>query len=304
MKFPVNSPYNSGKGIQFKPNQNRKEMIINAKKAEFQGQLLNSSLKFNHDSKSNSMAYNNSAGGGGDKDLIYNIKAERPTALDAEITDKASKNHLTQMQTLNSGTRTTRSGSIKPLHNDTRFKTVTDSYFSKGRQTQHSTKDAELLQNHYKFHKGTTYSIGNTRDKSAAVTCAQESYVAKQREKQGQDDLLPGRRNQEQLGIKNPNRVQSYAIGDDTPAVRGGDLSSNVHKRSNSTYNQSLKGSFTNQWVEANAKAKNQRSFIHSNKFDYGYDPNGGHRAGSMDRSQVMTPQKQGPANNLTGEKD
>jgi len=41
------------------------------------------------------MAYNNSAGGGGDKDLIYNIKAERPTALDAQINDKASKNHLT-----------------------------------------------------------------------------------------------------------------------------------------------------------------------------------------------------------------
>ena len=35
MKFPANSPYNSGKGVQFKPNQNRKEMIINAKKAEF-----------------------------------------------------------------------------------------------------------------------------------------------------------------------------------------------------------------------------------------------------------------------------
>jgi len=44
---------------------------------------LNSSLKFNHDTKSNNMSYNNSAGGGGDKDLIYNIKAERPTALDA-----------------------------------------------------------------------------------------------------------------------------------------------------------------------------------------------------------------------------
>lgn len=55
--------------------------------------------------------------------------------------------------------------------------------------------------------------------------------------------------------------------------------------------------------MEANAKAKNQRSFIHSNKFDYGYDPNGGHRAVSMDRSQVMTPQKQ-HGSNLTGEKE
>ncbi len=68
---------------------------------------------------------------------------------------------------------------------------------------------------------------------------------------------MPGRRNQEQLGIKNPNRVANYAIGDDSPAVRGGNLAGKVNTRSNSTYNQSLKGQFTNQWVEANAKNKN-----------------------------------------------
>ena len=35
MTFPQNSPYNSGKDRNFKPNQNRKETILNAKKAEF-----------------------------------------------------------------------------------------------------------------------------------------------------------------------------------------------------------------------------------------------------------------------------
>ena len=35
LKFPQNSPYNSGKARAFKPNQNRKEMILNAKKADF-----------------------------------------------------------------------------------------------------------------------------------------------------------------------------------------------------------------------------------------------------------------------------
>jgi len=35
MKFPENSPYNSGKAMKFKPNQNRKEMILAAKKADF-----------------------------------------------------------------------------------------------------------------------------------------------------------------------------------------------------------------------------------------------------------------------------
>lgn len=75
MKYPENSPYNSGKNAkEFKPNQNRKEMIINAKKAEFQGQLMASSVKFNHDEKSNRLSYNNSMGGGGEKDLIYNVR--------------------------------------------------------------------------------------------------------------------------------------------------------------------------------------------------------------------------------------
>ena len=58
-----------------------------------------------------------------------------------------------------------------------------------------------------------------------------------------------------------------------------------VQARSNSTYNKTLQGNFTNQFIEANDKNKNQFKFIHSNKFDYGYDPNGGSRALSQDRA-------------------
>ena len=100
------------------------------------------------------------------------------------------------------------------------------------------------------------------------------------------------------MGIKNQNKIKNYMIGHDTPAVRGGDLSSNVHSRSNSTYNQALQGQFTNQFVDANAKNKNQRSFVDSNKFDYGYDPNGGHHALSNDRN-TGTPSKT-PFSNIT----
>ena len=122
MKFPENSAYNSGKPRAFKPNQNRKEMIINAKKADFQGSLLDSSIKFTMDERNNRVAYNNNAGGGGDKDLIYNIQAKKTEATWAENNDKVSKNHLTQMQTLNSTKdKGTRSGSLKPAKTDTRF---------------------------------------------------------------------------------------------------------------------------------------------------------------------------------------
>lgn len=87
-------------------------------------------------------------------------------------------------------------------------------------------------------------------------------------------------------------------IGHDTPSVRGGDMTSNVQKRSNSTYNQSINGAFTTQFVEANAKNKDQRNFINSNKFEYGSDPSGGIRSMSYERN-IGTPKK--PAG-MTGE--
>ena len=77
MKFPETSSYYSSKIKEFKPNQNRKEMILNAKKAEFQGQLIDSSIKFSRDERNNKVTYNNNAGGGGDKDLIYNISSKK-----------------------------------------------------------------------------------------------------------------------------------------------------------------------------------------------------------------------------------
>jgi len=51
------------------------------------------------------------------------------------------------MQTLNSNIKGTRSGSLKPAATDSRFATISDSYFSKARQTQVSPKDQELLKN-------------------------------------------------------------------------------------------------------------------------------------------------------------
>ena len=33
----------------------------------------------------------------------------------------------------------------------------------------YSEKDAEQLKNHYKFHKGTTYSIGNEKNRAAVL---------------------------------------------------------------------------------------------------------------------------------------
>ena len=151
-------------------------------------------------------------------------------------------------------------------------------------------KDVQELKSHYKFHKGTTYSIGHEFGKPAGVSLAAESFVEKKRQEAA--DILPGRRNQEQLGIKNQNKVRNYTIGHDTPSVRGGDNSDAVQKRSNSSYNMALRGQFTDQFKEANTINKGQRNFIDSNKFDYGYDPNGGHRALSYDRTSLNTPSK------------
>lgn len=79
--------------------------------------------------------------------------------------------------------------------------------------------------------------------------------------------------------------MPNFEIGQDKPSLRGSEDVKNVQKRSYSTYNQTNRGSFTNQFIEANDANKNYSSFIRSNKFDYGYDPNGGHRALSMDKA-------------------
>ena len=99
--------------------------------------------------------------------------------------------------------------------------------------------------------------------------------------------------------------MKNYAIGDDTPAVRGTEDTSQVHKRSYSTYNQNLRGAFTNQFVDANSQNKNLRKFVDSNKFDYGYDPNGGHRALSIDRAGIGSRNSASGKNNsdLTGQR-
>ena len=38
---------------------------------------MNSSVKFTFDEKNNKLGYNNNAGGGGDRDLIYNIQSKK-----------------------------------------------------------------------------------------------------------------------------------------------------------------------------------------------------------------------------------
>ena len=158
------------------------------------------------------MKYANSASGGhGDTDMVYNVKADRVDSLKqtswVQQNDKEVKNH-TQMKTLNSfgaGTdqptttptspaKNTQSGQLKPVVADHRFMTVTDSYFNKSRfTTKADSRESELLKNHYKFHKGTTYSIGTKGEgyNSGLGTSAKDSYLSP---KKG-DDKLPGRRN-------------------------------------------------------------------------------------------------------------
>ena len=79
------------------------------------------------------------------------------------------------------------------------------------------------------------------------------------------------------------NLIKNYDIGVNSPSVRGSDIKQNKN-RAHSTYNQTLKGKFTNQYAEANDKNKNMGSFILSNKFEYGHDPQGGLKSLQKDR--------------------
>ena len=60
-----------------------------------------------------------------------------------------------------------------------RFTTVTDAYFNKNRliDRKQNPLDVEQLKNHYKFHKGTTYTIGKMGDNSQEnASLAKESF--------------------------------------------------------------------------------------------------------------------------------
>ena len=58
------------------------------------------------------------------------------------------------------------------------FTTVTDAYFNKNRlDRKPNAMDIEQLKNHYKFHKGTTYTIGKMGDNSQEnASLAKESF--------------------------------------------------------------------------------------------------------------------------------
>ena len=68
--------------------------------------------------------------------------------------------------------KNTRSGSVNVNTSDQRYKTIADTYFNRDRQSAFTPKDIENLQNHYRFHKGTTYSIGNDKKLKAGISAA------------------------------------------------------------------------------------------------------------------------------------
>ena len=82
IKNPKGSPYIGTEKKEFKPNHNNTDLMKSGKKADFQGQLLDSSVKFNLDKKAMQMKYaNNASGGHGESDMVYNVKADRVDSL-------------------------------------------------------------------------------------------------------------------------------------------------------------------------------------------------------------------------------
>jgi hypothetical protein len=76
--------------------------------------------------------------------------------------------------------------------------------------------------------------------------------------------------------------ILNVDIGPDVPAVRGTDKGKIPTMRSNSTYTKALRGDFSHQYKESNGLNKTQHDWILSNKFEYGYDPNGGRKLASF----------------------
>ena len=142
---------------------------------------MNSSVKFTDDERMNKVSYNSK---GGD---ILNVKMTKQGATWAELQNKASKNHLTQMHSNHSNKLkpAVRVGSANPAttSSDNHYLTIADTLFGKSsKQPSNNPKEVEKLMNHYRFHKGTTYSIGNDKQQKAGISAAHETFVEKQRQ--------------------------------------------------------------------------------------------------------------------------
>lgn len=178
--------------------------------------------------------------------------------------------------------------SVASVPAETRFTTVQDSYFNKSRMTQKTTPslDIETLKSHFKFHKGTTYSIGARGESydNKLKSLTKDTFIGSPSKKDGN---LPGRRNQDQ----NINLVKSYEIGANNICVKGSE-NKGFNNRSNSTYNQTLKGAtIGNQFSEASMINKNISQYMQRNKFEYGLDQNGGIKAfRTMNNSHHQSP--------------
>jgi len=150
--------------------------------------------------------------------------------------------------------------------------TVTDSYFSRSRASQMSPSlDPETLKSLYKFHKGTTYSIGAKGATGRNNSSAKDSFLSPNSKQAS--DKLPGRRNQE----FNVNLKNNYQIGQNAPQEVPHLATATEYKRMVGKSGGNNPGK---QYAEAQLKAKEFQQFINANKFEYGHDPNGGSRAG------------------------
>lgn len=112
----------------------------------------------------------------------------------------------------------------------------------------------------------------------------QADYDSKSRVVPKGDPPLPMRCNQEEAtGQANQNLVENYTIGKDVASLRGEDQAATAQQRNHTTYTKNSKGEFTHQYKDQGSFNKGLGDFVLSNKFEYGYDNNGGRKFASTD---------------------
>lgn len=143
--------------------------------------------------------------------------------------------------------------------------TMSGSYFNRDKPSQSATLDAEALANLYKFHKGATYSIGNSGTNGVYNSSTKDSYGSPIKTL---DEKLPGRRNQD----NNVNLKKNLQIGISS-AVQPAMSTDTAYKRMVGSGIASQAG---RTYAESKSMAKEYAAFVNSKKFDYGMDPDGG----------------------------
>ncbi len=224
------------------------------------------------------IAYDSSGKRADNEECIQQITAQKDPYEEGKaisMVDRSSKHHLTRMKTAVTHT-TDESQRELAMYQTTKDLQFPHESFKNASQRQKN--DLPAYQAIHMQMRTPNYKVTAQGPPQPVRPSEQRVEYSPKRV----DGPIPQRCNQEETtGVQNQNLVENYQIGQDIVSLRGQDQIS--LQRDNTSYTNSSRGQFTRQFEESGHFNKQLGDYVLSNKFQYGYDANGGRNYASKE---------------------